>query len=58
MEFREWLDYGVDKGWLSEPTCYFHDTLPLSEEEEMEIDEDGETCLSVSRFYEENIGGK
>ena len=56
MDFFEWRDYGVEQGWMSHPVCYFHNTLPLTEEEEMEIDEAGETCLPVSRFYEDKIG--
>ena len=57
MEYNEWLEHGVENGWLSIPVCYFHDILPLTEEEETEIEESGETCLPVSRFYEDKIGG-
>jgi len=39
-------------GWVSEPTCYWHGVILLSEEELAILDEDGELCATVVRFYE------
>lgn len=51
MTKEEWLDKGFAKGWISIPTCYYHDMLPISDEEEAILDEDGEMCMTVVRLY-------
>ena len=51
MTRDEWLDKGFAKGWISIPTCYYHDMLPISDEEEAILDEDGEICMTVVRLY-------
>jgi len=55
MDFFEWRDYGIDKGWISKPACYFHDGFDMSEEEEKEWEEHGETCITISRYYEDKL---
>lgn len=47
-----WLSYGYEMGWISQPVCYWHDMVPLSEEEEAILEEDDELCALVMRFYE------
>tara|TARA_R110000868_G_scaffold33808_5_gene122433 strand:+ start:2858 stop:2980 length:123 start_codon:yes stop_codon:yes gene_type:complete len=39
-------------GWISAPNCYWHDTIPLSDEEEAILDEEDELCVLVVRIYE------
>jgi hypothetical protein len=56
--FMEKLDamlIGINKGWISEPSCYFHDGFDITEEEDKEMEEYGETCISVSRYYEDRL---
>jgi hypothetical protein len=55
MDFIELRDYGINKGWISEPSCYFHDGFDITEEEDKEMEEYGETCISVSRYYEDKL---
>jgi len=51
MNIDEWIKLGYDNGWMSIPSCYYHDMLPLSDEEEADLEEDGETCVTVARIY-------
>lgn len=51
MNKDEWLDYGVANNFVSKPSCYFHDTLPLTWEEDR--DENlGDECIIVARVYQ------
>lgn len=47
QEFREWLDLGIIKGWISAPFCEMHDPMPpiLDEEDRMEYEAGGDPCL-------------
>lgn len=47
MSFEEWLSLGIEKGWMSEMTCYTHDGTPMTEEES----EDDEPCIAIARMY-------
>jgi hypothetical protein len=47
----EWLQVGVDNGWISEPFCNTHDGDPyMTEEEEKEWEEGGDPCLPVVKL--------
>ena len=35
--FDEWLAFGIDRKWCLYPTCYIHDGLPTSDEEEEDV---------------------
>jgi hypothetical protein len=50
-EVWEWLQIGIDKGWVSDPFCYTHDGDPyMSEEEEKEWEEGGDPCSPVIKI--------
>lgn len=50
-EVWEWLQVGIDKGWVTEPFCYTHDGDPyMSEEEEKEWEEGGDPCAPVIKI--------
>ena len=54
MTFDEWLGMGIDNGWVSEPSCYMHDTPPLTDEEAKDYYEDGnDPCLYILRIWED-----
>ena len=57
MDFYEWRDYGVGKGWIDMPVCTTHDWFNLTDEESDIYDEDGEVCLFASRYNEDKIAG-
>jgi hypothetical protein len=50
-EAWEWLEIGIEKGWVTKPFCYTHDGDPyMSEEEYQEWDEGGDPCAPVIKF--------
>lgn len=50
-EIWEWLQVGIDNGWVTEPFCYTHDGDPyMSEEEQLEWEEGGDPCSPVIKF--------
>ena len=47
----EWIDHGIQQGWITEPFCYTHDGDPyMTEEEEAEWEEGGDPCSPVTKF--------
>ena len=51
QEVWEWLQIGIDKGWVSDPFCYTHDGDPyMTEEEEKEWEEGGDPCSPVLKI--------
>ena len=48
----DWIEYGTDRGYITEPTCYFHDIIPMTADEEQEFEETGEPdhCIWVFRI--------
>lgn len=50
-EVWEWLQVGIDKGWVTEPFCYTHDGDPyMSEEEQQEWEDGGDPCAPVIKI--------
>ena len=50
-EVWEWMEFGISKGWITEPFCYTHDGDPyMSEEDEAEWEEGGDPCSPVAKF--------
>lgn len=57
MNFYEWIDLGVSKGWVSEPYCGTHDGgyEYLSDEEREEYDAGGDPCEPVVRILNSEL---
>jgi hypothetical protein len=50
-EVWEWMEFGIQKGWITEPFCNTHDGDPyMTEEEEEEWEQGGDPCLPVVKF--------
>ena len=50
-EVAEWLQIGIDKGWVTNPFCYTHDGDPyMTEEEDKEWSEGGDPCAPVIKL--------
>ena len=49
--FDEWLAFGIDHKWCLYPTCYIHDGLPTSDEEEEELEQGGDPCIYAVRVF-------
>lgn len=54
MNFNEWLAFGIEEGWVTEPYCNTHDGgyQYMSEEELEEWDQGGDPCCVVIRLME------
>ncbi len=47
----DWINDGIDNGWISEPFCYTHDGDPyMTEEEEQEWEDGGDPCCPVLKI--------
>ncbi len=50
-EVWEWMEFGIQKGWVTEPFCNTHDGDPyMTEEEEAEWEEGGDPCMPVFKI--------
>lgn len=53
LDFDTWLSVGMDAGWCGPPVCYNHDGLPMSNEEWIEEETNGEPpCMHIIRLYD------
>lgn len=52
IDFDEWVQVGIDKGWVAgEPFCYTHDGDPyMTEEEEADWEAGGDPCAPVLKL--------
>jgi hypothetical protein len=55
LDYFDWRDFGISKGWISEPFCDTHDAGPITEEEEQAWESGDDPCMFVFRIYEEKI---
>ena len=54
LEFRIWLENGIERGWVTEPFCNTHEGDPYMSEEEMEEwDQGGDPCQVVIKVIEQ-----
>lgn len=47
-----WLQKGIEAGWIGTPRCYFHDGFDTTEEEEKEITEGYDPCIVLIRLWD------
>jgi hypothetical protein len=52
MNLREWISYGITKGFCSEAVCDLHNGPPISEDESLRHLEGEDFCVMVLRIYE------
>jgi hypothetical protein len=51
-DFRFWVTYGYRHGYLSEPFCWTHGSVPLSPEESVDdLLEEDPPCITAVRLY-------
>ena len=43
-DYDNWLQIGIDKGWISAPVCVTHDGLPITDEEARMEEEEPDSC--------------
>lgn len=51
QKYYDWLQIGIDNGWVSEPICFFHDGPPLTDEEMEEFEKFDDICVPGVRLY-------
>lgn len=51
LSFNEWLDMGMEQGWVSEPFCDIHDGGPMTQEEMDDFEEGHDPCIVHMRVY-------
>jgi len=49
IDFWDWLDFGIEKGWIGKPTCANHDGLEMTEEDYQ--DDNLDLCIPVVRLW-------
>ena len=53
-DYEQWLDEGIDNGWVSNPFCSTHDLDPcMTDEEEAEWEAGGDPCCVVVKLLKE-----
>jgi hypothetical protein len=53
QDMWQWLQVGIEQGWVSEPFCYTHDGDPyMTEEEEQEWEDGGDPCSPVVKLLQ------
>ena len=50
-KFENWFKEGYEAGWITEPTCWNHDIIETTEDEETEIEEGGDPCIPIVRLW-------
>lgn len=53
MDFEEWLQFGINKGWCGAPVCETHDGLPMTEDESTAFESGEDPCIHIIRMYED-----
>lgn len=53
MDFDEWLQVGLTKGWCGPAVCQTHDGIPISEREDAEFEDGNDPCINIIRLYED-----
>jgi hypothetical protein len=49
MDVRDWIDYGIRQGWVTE-ACLTHDGVPSTPEED-ELWEESDPCQHILRLW-------
>jgi hypothetical protein len=52
MDFTEWHNYGMRRGFCGPAVCSTHDGIPMTEAEETESNEGYDPCVHVIRPYD------
>lgn len=50
-DFKFWVTYGYRHGYVSDPFCWTHGSVPVRPEELEEMEGDDPPCLMAVRIY-------
>ena len=51
VNFEQWINTGIDNGWISRPVCSTHDGIPTSHAEDLEWEEGSDPCIYAVRLF-------
>ncbi len=51
MTLKEWVIYGMDRGFCSDSVCSTHDGIPNTAAEEAEWEEGNDPCIPAVRIW-------
>jgi hypothetical protein len=54
-DFWDWLQFGIDLGWVSDGVCVTHDGLPSTEDEDDAWEQGYDPCQPAIRVWTDNI---
>lgn len=54
LEFAEWIELGLLRGWAFEPVCQTHDGVQMYPEEEQEFEDGSDPCIPVMRLRDDD----
>lgn len=52
MNYVQWAQYGIDKGWATPEVCATHEGIPNTEAEDAAWEEGEDPCVHVIRLIE------
>lgn len=50
-ELFDWMQTGIERGWIGPPICYTHDGFPVTEEEDTNFALGKHQCIYIFRKY-------
>lgn len=50
-DYLDWLGVGLEKKWISAPVCATHNGLPMTADEEDEVDLGYDPCVLAIRLW-------
>lgn len=53
ITFEEWLQTGMQNGWIGPPVCFTHDGIPSSASEDEEFESGYDPCQYGLRLYDD-----
>jgi hypothetical protein len=55
--FFDWLEVGINNGWISDVACITHEGLPSTPQEAEAIDEGWDLCIPAVRIWHDEFIG-
>jgi hypothetical protein len=56
IHLRQWLEFGMDRGWISDPFCAGHDEPPITDYEYRMAESGTDPCIILVRILSYHEG--
>jgi hypothetical protein len=50
MNYVEWITYGIEQGFCTEPLCQTHEWVPMIDTEMQALDDGDDPCIFIARL--------